>query len=318
MPSVRRTVLAVAIAGSITAGSAGSAQAATGPRSESFAAAFATSLVAPELDTPGANDPTCKPTAARPRPVVLVHGTWENRYDNWASLAPRLKSAGYCVFALNYGDDAKSPASYLPSLKGTGDIRDSAAELASYVTTVRGWTGARQVDIVGHSQGGLLARQYLRFNGGANPADPSQNVVKRLVTLGATHHGTTLSGIATLAGTFGLLGAAEPLLGTAAAQQIRGSSFLQTLNAGGDTLPGVDYTVVATRYDEVTTPYRSTFLTAGPGATVRNVTIQDGCAIDLSDHLSMSYGPRIAGLVRNGLEPEAPRTAPCLPKAPVL
>jgi triacylglycerol esterase/lipase EstA (alpha/beta hydrolase family) len=318
MPSVRRTVLALAVAGSITIGSAGAAQAATGPRSESFAAAFATSLVAPNLDTPGANDPTCRPTAAHLRPVVLVHGTWENRYDNWASLAPRLKSAGYCVFALNYGDDAKSPASYLPSLKGTGDLRDSAAELASFVTTVRGWTGAQQVDLVGHSQGGLLARQYLRFNGGANPQDPAQNVVKHLVTLGATHHGTTLSGIATFAETFGLLGASEPLLGTAATQQIRGSSFLQTLNAGGDTVPGVDYTAIATRYDEVTTPYASTFLTAGPGATVRNVTIQTGCSIDLSDHLSMSFGPRIARLVLNGLEPEAPRTAPCLPKAPVL
>lgn len=318
MPSVRRTVLAVAVAGSLAAASAGSAQAATGPRSESFAAAFATSLVAPNLDTPGANDPTCRPTAAHPRPVVLVHGTWENRYDNWASLAPRLKSAGYCVFALNYGDDAKSPASYLPSLKGTGDIRDSAAELASFVTTVRAQTGAAQVDLVGHSQGGLLARQYLRFNGGANATDPSRNVVRHVVTLGATNHGTTLSGLATLAGQFGILGAAEPLLGTAATQQIRGSSFLTTLNAGGDTLPGVDYTAIATKYDEVTTPYASTFLTAGPGATVRNVTIQTGCAIDFSDHLSMSYGPRIARLVLNGLEPEAPKAAPCLPKAPVL
>jgi hypothetical protein len=32
----------------------------------------------------------------------------------------------------------------------------------------------------------------------------------------------------------------------------------------------------------------------------------------------MSYGPRIAALVGNGLDPEHPRAVPCLPKAPVL
>ena len=138
------------------------------------------------------------------------------------------------------------------------------------------------------------------------------------MTIGATNHGTSLSGIATLGGQLGLLGAAEPLLGTAALQQTTDAPFIAELNAGGDTEPGVDYTAIATKYDEVTTPYRTTFLTAGPGATVRNVTIQDGCAIDLSDHLSMTYGPRIARLVTNALDPATARTAPCLPKAPVL
>lgn len=302
--------LAVTAAACLTLG-VGSASALPGPPTDSFAAAFGYSLIAPSADTPGANDWSCDPSGSRPRPVVLVHGTWENRYDNWASLAPRLKADGYCVFALNYGDDADSAAGLLPALKGTNDIAESAEELAEFVDDVRAATGVAKVDIVGHSQGGLMARQYLKFEGGADK-------VQRLVTLGATHHGTTLSGIATLGETLNLLGVAEPFLGEAAMQQVVGSSFLATLNAGGDTLPGIHYTVIATKYDEVTTPYASTFLTAGPGATVQNITIQDGCPIDLSDHLSMSYGPRISAIVRKALTPGSVAWVPCLPKAPVL
>jgi triacylglycerol esterase/lipase EstA (alpha/beta hydrolase family) len=167
-----------------------------------------------------------------------------------------------------------------------------------------------QVDIVGHSQGGVMPRQYLKLNGGAGK-------VHSLVTLGATHHGGTLSGIGTLAGALGLLGLSVPLLGTAAVQQVRGSEFLSALNAGGDTIPGVTYTVIATRYDEISTPYAATFLTAGPGATVHNVTLQDGCPIDLSDHVSMSYSPRAIGIVRKALDPLAP-APPCLPNLPVI
>jgi triacylglycerol esterase/lipase EstA (alpha/beta hydrolase family) len=198
-----------------------------GPETTSFAVALAWSLAFPEADTPAANDPACRPSAAHPRPVVLVHGTAENRYDNWARMAPALRRAGWCVFALNYGDEADSALGVNPALKATGDIRQSARELA-------------------------------------------------------------------------------------------GSQFLATLNRGGDTVPGVAYTVIVTRYDEITTPYRSSFLSAGPGATVRNVTLQDGCPIDRSDHLSMSYDPRAIGYVTNALDPAHAAPPPCVPALPVV
>ena len=49
----------------------------------------------PAVSPPGANDLTCRPTAAHSSPVVLVHGTFEGAADNWATASPKLKPS--CV-----------------------------------------------------------------------------------------------------------------------------------------------------------------------------------------------------------------------------
>lgn len=237
----------------------------------------------------GWNDYSCEPSAAHPRPVVLVHGTFANSVDNWLGLAPYLKVRGYCVFSLDYG---QLPG--VPFFHALGPIDKSAEQLSAYVDKVLAATGAAEADLVGHSQGGMMPRYYLKFLGGAAK-------VNALVGIAPTSHGTTLAGLTHLLPYFP---GAEDLLTTATpalAQQVAGSAFMTRLNEGGDTVPGVRYTVIATKYDEVVTPYRSQFLN-GPG--VKNVLIQDLCAADLSEHALLGLTDRIAfHEVANALDP---------------
>ncbi|QLY30242.1 esterase/lipase family protein [Nocardia huaxiensis] len=283
-----------------------------GPEFRDEAAAVAYGLANPDVAPQGSNDWNCKPDAAHPRPVVLVHGTWASAFSAYSYMSPQLARAGYCVFTFNYGR-ANAPGAGLvqPTIGATGYIEDSARQLADFVDRVRAATGAAQVDLIGHSQGGVVAREYLKFDGGADPADPSDNKVANLITFGATNHGTTLAGLGNLLGPLsGLLGVnltqpTEDLIGHAGIQQLVGSPVLTALNDGGDTVPGVHYTIVADQLDEVSTPAPQTFLTAGPGATVDNVTLQDGCGADTSDHNSMLFSPRAVSIALHALDPVA-------------
>ena len=258
----------------------------------------------PTASPPGANNWSCRPTSRHPRPVVLVHGTFADMADSWQALSPLLVDDGYCVFALNYGAADGSGAL---GIYGVGDIAQSAAQLAAFVHSVLAATGARQVDIVGHSQGGMMPRYYIRFLGGADS-------VHTLVGLAPSNHGTTLDGVTTVAGEFPGASSFDGDPCTACTEQEAGSSFLATLNAGGDTVAGVDYTVIESRYDEVVTPYTSAFL-SGPHVT--NITLQDQCPLDFGEHLSMPYDHIADADVLTALDPAHPDVAPCTPVAPV-
>lgn len=276
-------------------------------------AAFLGGLVHPEASPSGANDWSCRPTREHPRPVVLVHATWTNASSDWSMLAPWLKRQGYCVFAPNYGGAPGSP------FKASGPIPDSARQIARYVDRVLKATGARQVDLVGHSQGGgPTPRWYLRFEGGTDPAHPKRNKVHSLIGLAPSNHGVTASGLGTLTTELGLNPTVSAVVGQAYADQMVGSEVNRKLDRGGDTQRGVDYTVIATRFDEVATPYQNQFLTAGPGATVRNILIQDVCPADLSEHVSLSYDTNAAQLVSNALDPAHARPVRCGVSLPVL
>ncbi|MFI9203842.1 esterase/lipase family protein [Streptomyces sp. NPDC053048] len=232
----------------------------------------------PATVSSGWNDFTCKPSAAHPRPVVLVHGTLGNSVDNWLVMAPYLVKRGYCVFSLDYG---KLPG--VPVLYGLGPIAKSAEELSVFVDKVRESTGVEKVDMVGHSQGGMMPRYYINFLGGAGK-------VNHLIGLAPSSHGTTMMGLTKLMDS--VPGARKALGGMAQGltDQALGSEFLKRLNSVPDTMPGVEYSVIATKYDQIVTPHGTNFLS---GPNVRNILLQDLCPLDLSEHIAIGSIDRI-------------------------
>ncbi len=308
LPALRRLAYAAAVATAIVAATsaAGPAKAAaTLPVNYDFIAAAALTFNAPGTPPPGANNFSCKPSAAHPYPVVLVHGTFANMDDNWQTASPILVNHGYCVFAFNYGG-----ASSGSDIQGTGDIAASAHQLASFVDTVLAATGAAKVDLVGHSQGGMMPRYYISFLGGAAKVD-------KLVALAPSNYGTTLDGLTTLASLLGASALVNSGLGAvcqACTEQEQGSSFLAALNAT-PTAAGVQYTVIESTGDEVVTPYTNAFLPAA--ANVTNITVNRQCPLDASDHVEIASDPVAMADMLNALDPASPVRVPCVVVLPL-
>jgi triacylglycerol esterase/lipase EstA (alpha/beta hydrolase family) len=134
--------------------------------------------------------------------------------------------------------------------------------------------------------------------------------VNALVGIAPDNHGTTLDGITALADIYPAAAALVASLPQGLQDQIAGSDFLNRLNAGGDTVPGVKYTVIVTKYDEVVTPYASGYLS---GSNVTNLRLQDSCSADLSEHALIGLSDRIAfHLAANALDPANATPANCL------
>jgi triacylglycerol esterase/lipase EstA (alpha/beta hydrolase family) len=245
-------------------------------------------------------------SAAHPDPVVLVDGTFVNQAADFAAVSPLLADNGYCVYTDNLGAPAGDPIAM------TGDIPATASQLGIVVDKVLAATGASQVDLVGHSQGGGVApRWYLKFDGGAAK-------VHALVGLAPSNHGTTIDGLQTLTQQLGVVGIVNLAIGPAAAEQEDGSAVNTALDAGGDTVPGVAYTTIVSRNDEVVTPHTHQFLTAGPGATVDNILLQTVCPLDQGEHLSVVYDQIALREMLNALDPATARAPACVPIAPVV
>lgn len=293
--------------GSVDPGSAGSPSAAEsvtevpelpGPPQPTHAAATVYDGKHPGSAPPGSNDFGCIPTAAHPKPVILAHGTDATAYSDWSAISPQLKSAGYCVFAVNYGGKPGGPRF------GTEDMYVSAGQVADFVHRVRTETGAAKVDLVGFSQGATATRMFVNQMGGAA-------VVDRWVGVASPSYGGQFYGVAPVAAAIpGGTAVIAAVLGQAVAQQVQGSELLTALNAGGDTVPGVSYTTIGTRYDEMIQPYTNVEL---HGAGARNVLIQDLCPQNKTGHMNMAYDPFTISLVVGALDPEHAPEPLCAP-----
>lgn len=240
----------------------------------------------------------CRPSSTHPYPVVLIHGTIEDEGSNWVSLSPLLANEGYCVYAFNYGETALSLGG---RVDGLGHIAHSAEELGAFVNRVLSQTGASQVDLVGHSQGGMMPNYYLKFLGGAAK-------VNTLIGLAPSNHGTTVDGLITLTNSIpGVSTIGSPLIeaaeAPALAEQEIGSAFNEKLFGEGEPLEPVRYVVIETSKDEVVTPYTNAFL-HGPG--VADILVQEQCPRDETGHIGITEDSPALANVLNQLGPDDP------------
>jgi triacylglycerol lipase len=252
---------------------------------------------------PGANDWDCQPSARHPRPVVLVHGLMGNKSTNWPTYAPLLANHGYCVYALTYGQKAVPGNEVFGGLTA---MQKSAEELKAFVAKVLQATGAAEVDLVGHSEGTLMPNYYVKFLGGAD-------FVKRYISIAPLWHGTQAAAPASIAAALGQDPEATTPICTACAQFAPDSAFMQKMRAGGVVVPGVQYTNIVTKYDELVVPY-----TSGIQKGMTNFVLQDGCDEDFSEHFQIVSDRRASVIVLNALDPSRAKPLPCEPVAPFV
>ena len=153
------------------------------------------------------------------------------------------------------------------------DIRVSAERLAAMVRLLGG-----EVDIVGHSEGGLMARWFVKELGGAD-------VVRHVVTLGTPNRGLPvriedypwLERSATARRLHSIVDSIAdrtvmPMASVALRQMLRGSEFMATL---GDHVPdgATEYLAIRSKWDGIV-PYRTADLPPGPN--VANVSVGTG------------------------------------------
>ncbi|GAB3128734.1 alpha/beta fold hydrolase [Tsukamurella serpentis] len=281
------------------------------PENFNFFSGIPSELTNPNGSLPGTNDYSCKPSASHPNPVILVHGTGGGGQTNWGAYAPLLKNNGYCVFSFTYGALPGAPWP-VNQIGGTRPLAVSAGHLKSFVDRVLGATGARKVDLVGHSQGTIMPSYYMKVLGGAGK-------VGRHVSLAPLWRGTGADPGAAVSMFVRGLKLPDPFVPVfeSIGDMLPGSRYLETVWSGGTPyVPGVEYTNISTRYDEAVLPYTSGQVEGPPGTTVNNIVVQDTCAQDFSDHMAIAGSRRAAYFVLNALDPQRPRPVPCYPVPP--
>jgi len=242
----------------------------------------------------GTNDPACKPPAAHPEPVVLLHGLGANKDEDINLLQAELATQGYCTFSLTYG--APYGQTYVG---GLDHIAVSAAQIKDFVVQVLGETGAAKVDIVGHSEGGFQSLYVTKTQGIADR-------IAKVVAIAPPTHGTTFAGLYSLAYIFGqaerdLVDQLLNSFGCPACSELgTGGSAVATLTNGPIAQSGVKYTIITSKYDELVTPTDTAFVRE-PG--VANLYVQDSCPYDPVGHIGEAYDTNVWHLVENALDP---------------
>jgi triacylglycerol lipase len=204
--------------------------------------------------------------------VLLLHGFMQTR-KVWEVMEDRLRFDGYTVISFNLGG--------LFGRFNSVPTTQMAAVIAAKIEKLSARKGLKNFHIVGHSKGGLLARQYVQQHGG-------DARVKSLITLGTPHHGSPTAAVGVWVTGLGIL-SKSPF------EMLPHSKLVRKL--GRDSFPGqIPLTSIFSRHDWVC-PFWCSTLFPRPGETsMKNRPIRN------VGHTALCYDPGVYTLVRRELE----------------
>jgi triacylglycerol esterase/lipase EstA (alpha/beta hydrolase family) len=197
------------------------------------------------------------PHSSGGEPALLVHGGTLTGSESWHwNYVPALNNAGIDVCTVDLPDRALT------------DIQVSAEYVVYAVRQMRENYHSK-VDILGHSEGPVVARWAIKF------WPDVRNSVDDMVGLEAAYHGTAVTNI------FCATGSCVPV----AWQLSIGSSFLRALNADDETPGDVSYTSIYSLTDDggAVPQLPQSVSQQGDGAT--NVPIQSICPVRVVNHV---------------------------------
>ena len=214
-------------------------------------------------------------------PVLLVPGTGASAKDNFSwNYEPALDALHIPWCAVTF-----------PAV-GNNDIQINGEYVVSAIRTLHAAAG-RQIDIIGHSQGGMVPRWALRFWPDTRP------MVDDVIGFAGTNHGTTRASAHCPNGCI-----------PADAQQASDSNFIKALDSGQETFPGISYTEVYSHFDEEVQPNQDNTGTSslhGGGGLITDVGVQDICPADVVEHLGLgTYDPVAYALAIDALTHPGP------------
>lgn len=170
----------------------------------------------------------------RRHPIIVLHGYGDQPFGS-QDLARSLRRDGWKVYVFE-----------TPQM-GLAGVDAAVMSLHELVARVRHATGAAKVDLVGHSQGGVIARAFVKF--GTDAAS-----IGRVVSLASPHHGLDAwfnGPIDAMLGSQIL----NPIVPVGLDELLVGRAFWNRLNAGDPTPGDVRYTsIFAATFDGIVHP----------------------------------------------------------------
>jgi triacylglycerol esterase/lipase EstA (alpha/beta hydrolase family) len=236
-------------------------------------AAPATALAAETPDTgpdlsvnQGALDKSlaCTPGDPAKTPVLLIPGTTVEPEENFGwnyEQAFLLEKRPFCAVTL-------------PN-RSMADIQVAAEYVVNAIRTMHENSGGK-ISIVGHSQGGMIGRWALKY------WPDTRDMIDDLIGLAPSNHGTLVADVA-----------CDPDCAPAIWQQRQDSAFMEALNTGPETWPGISYTVIYSPTDGVIVPADLSKLETGDGA-IANIALNEACYDHVADHLTLGTSDPVA------------------------